>query len=439
MGAKIAAALLAAATMSGCAHTPVNRAGCNLVLLPLDVEHATPVANSATAGTAIVAPSIAEPRPGSYEAAIEAAMAPEAPTPQPPTPGALLSPPPRRAPVLLFLSGGSQNGAYGAGFLDAWRESAGGALPPFRLVTGISTGALIGSAVFTGASERAVAGYTINSEADLLDVRARGLLAQVRAGAVGTLEPLRRKIDTLLDDQPGDDAVLGRVADAAAETPHRKFLVGVVDARIGEAFAVDMTDLATRWKVASNAGDTLKRDAIKQCYLDVLIASSSAPLAAPPVYIDGHMFVDGGVRFGAFRTAQSAAMNRARTRPRAARTHPPVSFLIVNSRLDIAAQPTTEADGSLRKWSILDLGFRSIEILTNQNQRFSAVLADADDSTSIAPEADQHLFNGTSCADWRKLDDADKPRPVQFHKREMLCLIDFGRSVGRAARWWKKY
>ena len=42
---------------------------------------------------------------------------------------------------LLSLSGGSQNGAFGAGFLIGWRES--GRRPQFDVVGGVSTGALL--------------------------------------------------------------------------------------------------------------------------------------------------------------------------------------------------------------------------------------------------------------------------------------------------------
>jgi hypothetical protein len=43
---------------------------------------------------------------------------------------------------VLMLSGGGQNGAFGAGFLRGWLERPSDAMPRFDLVTGISTGAL---------------------------------------------------------------------------------------------------------------------------------------------------------------------------------------------------------------------------------------------------------------------------------------------------------
>ena len=49
---------------------------------------------------------------------------------------------------LLSLSGGGQNGAFGAGFLIGWRES--GRRPQFDIVGGVSTGALLATHAFLG-------------------------------------------------------------------------------------------------------------------------------------------------------------------------------------------------------------------------------------------------------------------------------------------------
>src|ERR1700740_2781542 len=49
---------------------------------------------------------------------------------------------------LLAISGGGDNGAFGAGLLVGWSES--GTRPSFRIVTGISTGALIAPFCYLG-------------------------------------------------------------------------------------------------------------------------------------------------------------------------------------------------------------------------------------------------------------------------------------------------
>ena len=412
--------LLLTIALNGCAHKPIDVTGGNLPMTRLAV--AAPPAGAP--GLEAVAPPA-----GAYEAMIAAALSPpntEAPQPQ--------RAPAASRPASLFLSGGGQNGAFGAGFIDQWRIGGGGSLPAFRVVTGISTGSLIGTMVFTGTSDRALKGYTIDSEADLVDVKSRGLVAQVQAGAVGTLDPLRRRLHGLLDD-----AQLGAIA--AADAQGRKLLVGVVDVGDGETHAVDMTALASRWNAA-----TSERAKIKQCYIEVLVASSSAPFAAPPVYIDGRMLVDGGVRFGVFSAAQAGGIALARRRARAMQAPTPADFVIVNGSLAIDSQclfklakdSSCPATGVPKDWNILELGFRSVDILTNQVYRFSADTAAGNDSHFVRIDADAlgHVFNGKNCADWRAIDNQDKPPPVQFHKREMRCLIDYGRTRANAARWW---
>ncbi len=52
----------------------------------------------------------------------------------------------------LLLSGGGSNGAFGAGYLCGWSET--GTRPDFKLVTGISTGALAAPLRFPRAGVR---------------------------------------------------------------------------------------------------------------------------------------------------------------------------------------------------------------------------------------------------------------------------------------------
>ena len=53
-----------------------------------------------------------------------------------------------RALNILSLSGGGQNGAFGAGLLTGWRES--GQRPEFDIVGGVSTGALLATHALLG-------------------------------------------------------------------------------------------------------------------------------------------------------------------------------------------------------------------------------------------------------------------------------------------------
>lgn len=404
--------------LAACAHKPVSLGGCDLPRTPLRTE----VARSAVGGTEAPSP---------YETLIRDAL-------QGPRGAVGVA----ERPVLLFLSGGSQNGAFGAGLIDQWRVRGGG-LPAFRVVTGISTGALLATPVFVSRSDRAVAGYTIDAESDILDVQARGLIGIVRKGAAGTLVPLRGRLDRMFDSVPGvdDDALLGEVATAADQ--RRKLLVGVVDLRGGEAFAIDMTALAQRWRDA----DAAAKPRIKQCYIEALIASSSVPGAAPPDYIDDVMYIDGGARFGLFRAAEDRALLAARAGPGTA----PLALRVVNGTLETEAQcpfvtakgAACPATGTLRDWDFADSAQRAVKVLTNQIYRFSAAAASLPGDPPVAligADAGEHPFNldgeTLTCDAWRARDDADKPAPVEFHKRQMRCLIDYGRTRADALKWW---
>src|SRR5271168_3511067 len=72
---------------------------------------------------------------------------------------------------ILTLSGGGERGAFGAGLLCGWTQR--GDRPEFRLVTGVSTGALIAPFAFLGPSydQKLKDGYTNIDSADIFTSR----------------------------------------------------------------------------------------------------------------------------------------------------------------------------------------------------------------------------------------------------------------------------
>ena len=92
----------------------------------------------------------------------------------------------------LAVSGGGENGAFGAGLLCGWSET--GQRPEFKLVTGISTGALTAPFAFLGPQYdpqlREV--YTGLYPSDVLEERS--ILALLLGDALSSNEPLRRTI-----------------------------------------------------------------------------------------------------------------------------------------------------------------------------------------------------------------------------------------------------
>ena len=369
-----------------------------------------------------------------------------------------------RAPAILALSGGSQHGSFGAGFLDGWRRSRPDQqLPEFDVVTGISTGSILSTFAFIGDTDRAVERYSITNESELLTPIARNrrdgsmspfeLRRVLTRGAVADLGPLR----TVLFDEVSP-AVLAEVARRHALG--RKLYVGAVDVDSGQAMAFDLTRMASRYVEAADGSgsETAQQRALRGCYVDAIVASSSAPLAAVPVFIDNRMYVDGGMRFGMFA---NDVVGAARSHDKRNGTRSQI-YVIANG--DLHTEPrcgkveesacTSEnpsgGDELHTSWSLLNLALRSEQVLVNQVYRFSAdrIVREQEMGSDvwfarIRANAQQHEFTMTdpalgsgrrTCAQWNA-EDERLLHPIQFYPRYMHCLIDYGRSRGAGGDW----
>jgi len=184
--------------------------------------------------------------------------------------------------VFLAVSGGGDNGAFGAGLLNGW--TAAGTRPEFKLVTGISTGALIAPFAFLGPDydARLKDFYTNTSPSDI--VKKRSLLAAVTSDALADNAPLWNRVS-----QEVDQVLLDAIAREYEKG--RLLLVATVDLDSRQAVLWNMTKIA-----ASRDPKAL------DLFRSVMIASAAIPGAFPPVMIDveanGHpyqeMHVDGG-------------------------------------------------------------------------------------------------------------------------------------------------
>ena len=175
---------------------------------------------------------------------------------------------------LLSLSGGGQNGAFGAGFLIGWRES--GRRPQFDVVGGVSTGALLATHAFLGtpADDATLEEmYTQIASADIYTDR--GIFSLLSADSLKDTAPLRALIAKYVTAE-----TLQRVA--AAYDENRMLFVGTTNIDYAQTWVWNMTMIA-------KAGQL-------ELYRDVLLASASFPIVFPPVEIDGHLFVDGAAR-----------------------------------------------------------------------------------------------------------------------------------------------
>ncbi|MGI9290996.1 MAG: patatin-like phospholipase family protein, partial [Gammaproteobacteria bacterium] len=166
----------------------------------------------------------------------------------------------------LALSGGGQNGAFGAGLLYGWTEA--GTRPEFTIVTGVSTGALIAPFAFLGPDYDAVIKdiYTRQSTKDLM--RTRGLLKTLFGESAADSDPLREKIEGYI------------TADIVEAIAHEH--------RRGRNLHVVTTNLDAGRPVSWNVSAIAASDHPQALSLirDILLASASIPGVFPPVMFD---------------------------------------------------------------------------------------------------------------------------------------------------------
>lgn len=243
----------------------------------------------------------------------------------------------------LVLSGGGPWGAYGASFLRNWEAT--GTMPSFRVVTGVSTGALQATYAFLGdrdSLEQMEQLYGEITNDDVYSSRRLSVALLLRSG-LNKLEPLRR----LLIDEIRQNDWINRVA--SERERGRSLLVGVTELNSGKLYAVDMTQIASD----NSIGNRRKR----RCFADMLVASASVPVYFDPVVArtedrENLVLVDGGVRAGSFITGIADAMSDQMVRPE-------TGMVVINGPLN---QCQIDTSGG-----IPDIAGRSISVLINQN------------------------------------------------------------------------
>ncbi len=411
-----ALSILSLIFLAACTHTRIAGRNCDLRLLPVEVN-----AGAEAEEAAIGAPSYRQ----TFDSLLNVREPEEAAV----------------VPEILVLSGGGKWGAYGAGFLASMPSRAN-----YRVVTGVSTGALQASfallanqpvpasraAIYTAGNDLMLdetepqpgAGrlfihdlaraYSVSRSETIVNVHGKELTA-LRQGAAADYAPLRRRLAILLDRD-----MLERIArETDPNGPNRGLFVGVANMDDGREYAIDLGALARR-AVASGADFNL----LQSCYIDALIASSSEPLLVPPVFIDGRMYLDGGLRNGVFLQEvldpQGDPLAEA-ARPKFQAT------IILNGDLrirDNAADPPT---GWREKWSLLTVLGRTKDLLVNQIYEFSVRRVQQFGSArgtvrlTTARGFEEHQLGASTCASLQA-----KQKEMAFPPEFMRCLIDWG-------------
>jgi hypothetical protein len=220
----------------------------------------------------------------------------------------------------LALSGGGDDGAFGAGLLNGWTKS--GSRPEFKLVTGISTGALIAPFAFIGSDQDAVLQkvYTQTAPRDILE--SRGVIAALTNDALADNAPLGKLVQQFVTED-----FLKRVAEEYGKG--RLLLIATTNLDSRQAVVWNMT------KIAAIGGPEALR-----LFRQVMLASAAIPGAFPPSMItveaDGNMYeemhVDGGTMAQVFLYPPSLKLDELSKTAGIGRNRE--LFLIRNSRLD---------------------------------------------------------------------------------------------------------
>jgi hypothetical protein len=215
----------------------------------------------------------------------------------------------------LAVSGGGDNGAFGAGLLNGW--STAGTRPEFKMVTGVSTGALIAPFAFLGPQyDQALREVYTSLTPDRI-FRTRGLGAALFDDAMADTTPLAEVIAKYADAQMF--AAIGR------------------EYNEGRLLLIGTTDLDAQRPVIWNIGALAasgKPEAL-QLFHKILRASAAIPGLFQPVMIDveldgkkyQEMHVDGGTIAQLFLYPPTLEAGRLLKRKR-------VAYIIRNARLD---------------------------------------------------------------------------------------------------------
>jgi hypothetical protein len=176
---------------------------------------------------------------------------------------------------ILMLSGGGQNGAYGAGFLRGWRSRSGEGMPQFDLVTGMSTGALQAPFALLGTAAALDTLSSLyrrgaNSIAPTVDI----FFWLRRTGGVLKTARYQETIRQVYDERMGTD--LRRLFDQ-----DRQLVIGSTDYDLG---------ITRTWDIAAEMAH-----GGPDRFHSLLLASSAVPTLFPPVIVDGHVHADGAV------------------------------------------------------------------------------------------------------------------------------------------------
>jgi len=308
----------------------------------------------------------------------------------------------------LSLSGGGDHGAFGAGFLNGWSES--GSRPTFKIVSGISTGALIAPLALLGSDydEQLKAAYTTVSAADIF--KKESFLGAAWRESLADNHPLQEMVHKFVTDD---------LIDAIA-VAHQN----------GQRLFIGTTNLDAQRPVIWNMGviANSKNPQAYNVFRQILVASAAIPILFPPVMFDveangelyEEMHVDGGTVGQMFFYGASIGWRRVLSE--ASGIEEPLDestlFLIIDGEVDPEYQ---------------DVRRRLMPIVNRTLQTLIKVSAwSALYRMHLHAEQDGYGFQYVGLPD-----DYEPESTEPYNPEEMRRMFNIGFEMGRAGDGWR--
>ena len=304
----------------------------------------------------------------------------------------------------LAISGGADDGAFGAGVLVGWSEH--GTRPTFKGVTGVSAGALVAPFAFAG-PEYDSALSKIFTTIEQRDVFAsRPIFAAVASDAMADTAPLSNLIARYMDER--------LAADIAREYGRGRLLfIATTNLDAGQSVIWNIGAIAQSGR--PEALNLIRR---------ILLASASIPAFFPPVMFDvsyngkpyQELHVDGGAIAQAFLYPPSIAVGRlGGIGPARSRT----AYIIRNGKLRVDAEQTERRT--------LSIATRAVSTLT-----------------ASSGVGDLYRIYTTTKRDGVQFrlafipNDFTEPHLSEFDRTYMNRLFDYARAKARSGYPWLK-
>jgi predicted acylesterase/phospholipase RssA len=247
---------------------------------------------------------------------------------------------------VLAVSAGGPKGAYGAGFLKGWSKE--GSRPIFKVITGVSSGAIIALCAFLGKDydDPLEEFFTTMSTKDIM--KQKNFLSILFGESLASPAPLAKKISAIVDEK-----LIAKVAEEHRRG--RRLFMGTVNLDAQKFVVWDMGALACK-------GGTDSTDLFRK----ILLASTSMPIMFPPVFFKvssasgefyDEMHVDGGAMREVFYIDQLTKnmVSAAKVSGRDLSKYRPKIYVLITSYMFPIRQRVKD--------HLVDIGVRSLDTL----------------------------------------------------------------------------